>query len=150
MPLIFLLVFIGVPLIELYILIQVGTVIGALPTILLCILTAIIGAALIRLQGLQTMLRARRNLERGETPALEMFEGVGLALAGIMLLTPGFATDILGFALLVPPLRRKMILTILKRMHVVQAPGRPGAHGDGEGPRIIEGDWHQKDRDRHR
>lgn len=150
MPLIFLLIFVGVPLIELYILIQVGTVIGALSTILLCVLTAVLGAGLIRIQGLQTMMRARRNLERGEAPALEMFEGVGLALAGVMLLTPGFATDLLGFALLVPPLRRWMVLATLKRMHVVQAPGRPGQPGTRESGRIIEGDWHDDPRnDRH-
>jgi hypothetical protein len=85
-----LILFIAVPLVEIYILIQVGHSVGALSTILLCVLTAAIGAGLIRLQGLTTLMRARRTMDQGMAPAMEMLEGVALAAAGLMLLTPGF------------------------------------------------------------
>lgn len=144
MPFLFLL-FVGVPLIELYILIQVGQVVGALATIALCILTAALGAGLIRLQGLQTLMRARQNLDQGMAPAMEMLEGVALAAAGALLLTPGFATDVLGFALLVPPLRRLAIRSALGRMQVQYGPAwqqRPPY--DESGRRTIEGDYDRR------
>ncbi|MDQ2068885.1 FxsA family protein [Natronospira bacteriovora] len=147
MPFILLLLFVGVPLFELYILIQVGQSLGALPTILLCVLTAVLGAGLIRLQGLGTLMRARRNMEQGMAPALEMLEGVALALAGLLLLTPGFATDLFGFLLLLPPLRRTLIRRSLARMNVTVGPAwqqHRGQSGD-KGRRTLEGDYERRD-----
>lgn len=142
MPL-FLLVFIGAPLIELYILIQVGHVIGALPTIGLCILTAVIGTALLRREGLKTLMSARYHLDRGEVPALQMFEGVALALGGILLLTPGLVTDVIGFACLLPPTRRLLVRAALKRLNVRFSPA-PRGHG-GEGSHYtIEGTFERR------
>ncbi|MEA5444613.1 FxsA family protein [Gammaproteobacteria bacterium AB-CW1] len=145
MPLILLLLFVGVPLLELYLLIQVGQSIGALSTIGLCILTAVIGAALIRLQGIQTLSRARQNLNRGMAPAMEMLEGLALMMAGAMLLTPGFATDALGFMLLVPPLRRLAIRSGLSRMHVQYGPAWSRQHTPQDHQRTIEGDYERRD-----
>ena len=158
MPLL-LLLFIGVPLVELYILIQVGSAIGALTTVVLCVLTALAGAALIRMQGLQTMMRARQNMALGMAPAMEMLEGIGLAVAGALLLTPGFATDLIGFALLIPPLRGVMIHAALARARVHYGPaGHPGrtpgdspddSTGDTVGRhrrrRIIEGEYRREE-----
>lgn len=146
MPILFLL-FVGVPLIELYILIQVGQEVGALATIALCVLTAALGAGLIRLQGLQTLMRARQNIDQGMAPAMEMLEGVALALAGGMLLTPGFATDVLGFCLLIPPLRRMAIRAALSRMKVSYGPAwqHGGQRPPGGGQRTIEGDYEHRD-----
>jgi UPF0716 protein FxsA len=123
---IFLLLFVGAPLIELYVLIQVGSVIGALPTIALSVLTAVIGGALVRHQGLNVVMRVRDNLNRGETPALDLIDGAVLLLCGFALLLPGFVTDIVGFALLIPPVRHALIRRYVQLVPVVtEGEGRP-------------------------
>ena len=127
MPL-FLLLFVGVPLIELYLLIQVGSEIGALSTIALSVFTAILGSLLVRVQGFSVLLRVRTLLDHGETPALEVLDGALLLIAGLMLLLPGFLTDGLGFLLLIPPVRQWMIRRFV-RLVPVQAPG-PGRSRD--------------------
>lgn len=138
--LIFLLLFVGVPLMELYLLIQVGSEIGALPTIGLTVLTAVIGAALVRVQGFGVVMRVRAEMDRGEVPALPMMDGALLLAAGLMLLLPGFFTDALGFLLLVPPLRRVLIGRLVR---VVPA-HPPGQAPRDEGPRVIEGDYRRE------
>ena len=100
-----LLLFIGIPLIEIYVLIEVGSAIGALTTVFAVVFTAVLGVALIRIQGFSTLQKAQAVMNQGGVPALEMFEGVMLLLAAICLLIPGFFTDSIGFLLLVPPLR---------------------------------------------
>ena len=105
MPLLILALFTSVPLIEIYLFIHVGGSIGIWPTIGLVILTATIGTALLRQQGLATLARAQEHLGRQQLPVLELFTGVCLLIGGLLLLTPGFLTDALGFALLIPPLR---------------------------------------------
>ncbi len=137
MPLFFLL-FVGVPLLELYLLIQVGSEIGALPTIGLSILTAVIGTFLVRVQGFSVLLRVREMLDRGEVPALEVLDGALLLIAGVMLLLPGFLTDALGFLLLIPPFRR---LLILRFVRVIPAHPQPRAE---PGPRVIEGEFRRE------
>jgi len=96
-----------IPVVELYLLIKVGSVIGALNTILLVILTGASGAYLARLQGLQTMFRVRARLQQGEMPAEDLLDALIILAAGIVLLTPGFLTDIAGLLLLLPVTRRK-------------------------------------------
>lgn len=143
--LIFLLIFVGAPLLELYLLIEVGSVIGALPTIALSIFTAVLGGLLVRIQGFGVLFRVQTALERREVPALELLEGAMLLLTGVALLLPGFITDAVGFLLLIPPLRRWIILRWL------QARGRlEPAAGDRGAPqsrpdRIIEGDYRRDD-----
>lgn len=105
MPILILALFIGVPLIEIYLFIQVGGWIGVWPTIGLVVLTAIIGTTLLRQQGLATLARARSELDQERLPVRELFDGVCLVFGGALLLTPGFMTDAFGFALLLPPLR---------------------------------------------
>ncbi|MEJ1354124.1 MAG: FxsA family protein [Candidatus Sedimenticola sp. (ex Thyasira tokunagai)] len=145
----FLLIFVGAPLVELYFLIEVGSVIGAIPTIALTIFTAVLGGMLVRLQGFATAMRVRETMERGETPAIEVMEGVLLLLCGILLLLPGFLTDIFGFLCLVPQLRRMLVVGFLKRSGVMQPP--PGAasrqqeHQKQDGQRVIEGEFHRHD-----
>ncbi len=119
--LVLLLLLIGVPLIEIYILIKVGTQIGALPTVSLVIFTAILGAALLRMQGLATLARFQASMQRQELPAIELLEGVLLLLTGAMLLTPGFFTDAIGFLLLIPALRQTLVLKILQSSIIVTA-----------------------------
>jgi UPF0716 protein FxsA len=143
---IFLLVLVGAPLVELYLLIEVGSEIGALPTILLSIFTGALGIWLVRMQGLSVLFRVQRTLAQGEAPALEMLEGAVLMMAGLMLLFPGFITDTLGFLLLVPPLRRSLILAVLRRGGVMQPPpGPPPGETPSRRVRIIEGESRRED-----
>lgn len=145
-----LILFLTIPLIEIYLLIKVGSLIGALPTVLLVIATAILGALLLRMQGFSTMRRVRTMLEHGQIPAVEMLEGVVLLICGALLLTPGFFTDTVGFLGLLPALRRGAIVWFLKH-NVVMPPGtRGGHHSDSghHGPRTIEGEFWRDDRRR--
>jgi len=141
---VFLLLFVSIPLVELYFLIQVGSGIGALPTIGLTILTAIIGGMLVRMQGFAVLMRVRRAADRGEVPALEMLDGTLLLVAGLILLLPGFFTDVVGFLLLLPPLRRHLIAKFVEIAPHHNAPG--GSTDADSGPRVIEGEY-RRDQD---
>jgi len=137
-----LLLFLLVPLLEIYLLIVVGGIIGALPTVVLVVLTAVIGAALARHQGLATLQRLQATMARGEAPAIEMLEGALLLVGALLLLTPGFFTDALGFACLLPPTRRLLSLWILKRFMVITPAGKsPAAHQS----RTLEGEFRRED-----
>jgi len=105
-PLFLILVFIGVPILEIALFIQAGDLFGLWPTLAAIVATAIIGGALIRAQGLATIARARHSLDQGQAPVQEVFTGICLLLAGALLMTPGFLTDSVGFLLLIPPVRR--------------------------------------------
>lgn len=144
---VFLLIFLLVPLAEIYFLIVVGGWIGALPTVLLVVATAVAGAALARYQGFATLQRLQATLARGEAPALEMLEGVLLLIGALLLLTPGFFTDLAGFVCLVPPSRRWLALRGLR--HFIVPPGPRGGPSDsgapGGGQRTIEGEFHRDD-----
>ena len=106
--------FLIVPFVEIYVLLEVGSLIGAFPTILLVVFTAVLGAWLLRRQGFATWQRFQTNLQQGVIPAYEMIEGPILLVGGALLLTPGFFTDILGFACLIPSLRRKIAQFVLE------------------------------------
>ena len=140
-----LLLFLLVPLIEIYVMIKGGGVIGALPTVLLVVLTAVAGAALARMQGLATLQRLQATLARGEPPAIEMFEGVLLFLGALLLLTPGFITDLIGFACLIPVTRRALAWWALKRFTVVTPGGPARRPPGGHQPRTLEGEFHRDD-----
>jgi UPF0716 protein FxsA len=112
------LLFIIVPLVELYFIIVIGGAIGAFWTVLLVILTAIIGVNLLRTQGMSTLTRAQRSMAQGQIPAMEMMEGIALAVAGVLLITPGFITDAIGFLCLIPASRQAIIRYILTRSSV--------------------------------
>jgi UPF0716 protein FxsA len=105
MGILLLAVFIGVPILEIAIFIEVGGFLGLWPTLGLVVLTAILGTWQLRAQGLATLMRARSQVERGELPAHELFDGACLLLAGALLLTPGFITDTAGFLLFLAPFR---------------------------------------------
>ena len=159
-----LLAFVLVPIAEIAIFVQAGDLIGLWPTIGLVILTAVIGTAMLRAQGLATLMRLRATMDRGELPLREVFDGACLLLAGALLLTPGFLTDTIGFLLLVPGLRTAAgaaIFLHLKRsgnfsMHVHGAgashpgqgpgPGNPGPATDGRGP-VIDTEYTVVDED---
>lgn len=141
------LLFIIVPVLEMWLLITIGQVIGALPTIGLVLLTAVIGVNLLRAQGLSTLTRAQERMASGAIPAQEMAEGMALAVGGALLLTPGFATDAFGFACLIPVTRKwlasKALSGLLAKGHIVGAAQSQGADNStkNDGPVIIEGEY---------
>ncbi len=103
------LTFLLIPIIEIYLLIKIGGQIGAITTILLIFITAILGVYYAKYEGLNTLKAGFAQLRRNETPAYEVISGAAIAFAAILLIIPGFATDLLGF-LLIFPISRKLIL----------------------------------------
>ncbi|WP_077530707.1 FxsA family protein [Vreelandella utahensis] len=159
---VFLIAFIIIPIIEMVILIEVGGLIGALPTVGLVLLTAVIGAAMLRQQGAATLLRANQRMASGELPAREMAEGLLLAVGGALLLTPGFVTDAVGFACLIPFTRRWLSGYVVNRMvfsggasmgghyeyHQYSQSRDRGPRRDAHGNIIIEGEFEQEQQGR--
>lgn len=129
-----------VPFFEIYLLIKVGGSLGAIPTISLLVFSAVLGALLLRFQGFSTLQRVRSTLGRGEIPAIEMFEGAVLLIAGVLFLIPGFVTDVLGFLCLIPGLRRRLIRWGIQHQIVTKASPVIVEQGQRQGPRIIEGE----------
>lgn len=119
-----LLLFTLVPLVELYLLIEVGTVIGGLNTILLVLGTGALGAFLARLEGLRTLGQIQRSLNQGLVPAEEMVDGVIILVAGLLLITPGILTDACGFLMLIPTTRNAFKRWLRRRFDRAVASGR--------------------------
>lgn len=117
----FLILFVLIPVIELYTMLSVAEEVGAFSTVMLVLLTAIIGGYLVRYQGMSVLLRSQAAIARGEQPTIEMLEGAILLICGLMLLLPGFITDSIGFLLLIPPLRQKLITFFLGKSIVTNA-----------------------------
>lgn len=129
MPLL-LIALIIVPLAEIAVFIQIGGLIGLAATLLAVLGTAILGAILLRQQGLHTLHDAQTRINRNEIPIKELFDGICLFIAGAFLLTPGFLTDAIGFLLLIPPVRS---WTALRVWRSLEARGSIRTHGAGPG-----------------
>ncbi len=130
-----LLLLLTVPLVEIYVLIEVGQSIGTATTVALVIFTAVLGAWLLRWQGLHTLARVQAALQCNELPAIELIEGLLLIITGVLLLTPGFVTDAIGFACLIPTVRRGFALSLVNRVIVTRV------RGDASGDRTIDGEY---------
>jgi len=144
------LLFIAIPLLEIAVFIQAGELIGLWPTLAGIVLTAVIGVSLLRWQGIQTLHRARADLERGAVPVTSMAEGVALIVAGAFLLTPGFVTDSFGFLLLVPAIRRRIGAWMIRHMTIIGAGSMgfappPGEHRTPAGEPVIDADYEALD-----
>jgi len=122
------LLFVIMPILEMVVLIKVGSSIGALYTIALVLLTAVVGVALLRQQGLRTLLHANQKMRSGQMPVEEIGEGLMLAVAGALLLTPGFVTDSIGFLLLTPGVRQRLAHKIAEKL-VASGSGALGQGG---------------------
>jgi UPF0716 protein FxsA len=116
-----LMLFIVMPIVEMWLLITIGSYIGALSTIALVLLTALIGIGLLREQGVSTLWRGKEKLQQGKIPAQEMMEGIVLAVSGALLLTPGFVTDTIGFLGLLPFSRIYLVKIILQKVTILNA-----------------------------
>ena len=111
-----LIIFVAVPIIEIFLFIQVGDAIGTWPTIATVIITAFIGTQLLRSQGLATLSNLQNSVGAGQNPMDHIAHGAMILVAGVVLLTPGFFTDAVGFALLIPPVRAALIKAGAARM----------------------------------
>ena len=148
-------IFVTVPIVEMYVLIQVGGIIGALPTVALVVLTATLGIWLLRLEGLATLAKVQEKLARGEIPGQELLEGIMLLIGGALLLTPGFVTDAIGFACLLPFLRKPIAHWLINKgmlrflnatgsSHFQSPHGRTGGSGHPGDSTIIDGDFEDR------
>jgi UPF0716 protein FxsA len=135
--LILLLLFVGLPILEIYVIIQVGQVIGAVPTILLLIFESVLGAWLIKHEGQRAWVALQGTLATGKMPGKELADAALILVGGTLLLTPGFVTDIFGFFFILPftrPLARRVLLAMVARRIIVSTPAvfRPPRTRGGE------------------
>lgn len=141
MPLLLVVAFVVVPIVELYVIVQVGQQIGVLPTIALLVLDSVLGAWLVRREGRKTWAAFRAALASSKVPAREVADGALVIFGGALLLTPGFTTDILGLLCVAPPsravLRRLLLGFFTSRLGVVGLVG--GAVGGAVGNRANRG-----------
>ena len=113
-----LLLIVGIPILEIFVMIKIGQQIGAINTILLIFLTAIIGIYYARVEGLNTIRSGITNLYQNKTPIYEIISGASIAVASVLLIIPGFITDTIGFLLLIPFTRKALISIWLKKKYV--------------------------------
>ena len=135
----FFLVFIGLPALEIFIMIEIGGKIGALNTISLIFLTAIIGIYYARMQGIQTLRSGLINVYQNKAPVYEIISGASIAFAALLLIIPGFFSDFVGFILLVPFTRKILFKIIIKK--------KVGEHTEKKRDKTIDGEIINKDKD---
>ena len=121
----FLIAFTIIPIIEIYLLIEIGSFFGVLTAITLVILTGFLGAFMARMQGLQTLFRIQKNLREGRMPSCELLDALLIVIAGLVLLTPGFLTDSVGFLLLIPSTRNSIISWLQRQIELRYMSNRP-------------------------
>ncbi len=138
MAALFVVVFVVVPLVELYVLIQVGAAIGALNTVALLLLMGLVGGWLMKREGLSVVRRVQSQLRSGRVPTTEVVDGFLILFGGALMLTPGFLSDGLGLALLLPPVRALVRAGLARRLRV-HVLGRPGTPMHGRGGRDDDG-----------
>ena len=144
-----LMLFFLTPIIEMYLLIEVAGYIDAWPTIGLVMLTAVVGVALLKRQGIATLTRGVQRAQQGQMPATEMAEGILLAVAGALLITPGFVTDFVGFTLLFPPSRVAIAKILMQRVAmsatVMSPPRARGADSTAnDAGNVLDGEFQRK------
>ncbi|WP_343080440.1 FxsA family protein [Ostreiculturibacter nitratireducens] len=142
-----LLAFLAVPLIEIALFIQVGSLIGVWPTLAIVLLTAVVGTMLMRTQGAATLLDLRRSFEELRDPGEPLAHGAMILFAGALLLTPGFFTDTLGLLLLTPPFRRWLLKALASRVTVerFEMGRRPPREPDYRPGDVIDGEFQEVD-----
>ena len=114
-----------IPIIEIYLLIEIGSMFGALTAVTLVILTGFLGAFLARMQGLQTLYRIQESLREGKMPSGELLDALLIVIAGLVLLTPGFLTDSAGFLLLIPATRNYIKYWLRRQIELRYMSNRP-------------------------
>lgn len=148
---------VSVSLLEIYVLIKVGGLLGAWPTVALVVITAFVGSALVRSQGLQVFQQLQQRIARGESPGQELIEGFMLLVTGVLLVTPGFVTDALGLLVLQPSIRSRVAQYLLANIKMgstisggfsqssANSPFGDNLQRTKEDKNIIEGEFERKD-----
>ncbi len=149
--------FVLLPILEIYVLLEVGGLIGPLPTIGVILFTAVVGYRLFRAQGIEKLQKMRSTMDgsvKNQTLAMDMVEGVAILLAGVLLLTPGFVTDAFGFACLIPPIRKLMIKKVMARSVIKMGesfqyqthnnPNNQQPSPNDQNINVIEGEYREK------
>lgn len=144
--LLFLLI-LALPIIEIALFIMVGGAIGLLPTLAIVILAGIVGMLALRWQGISTLTKLRTSMNGGELPARSVADAMMIGVAGVLLVIPGFFSDILGLLLLLPPVRSALYAWLRSRVRVVAT---TSGYSAGFGPRPIENDTIELDSDEYR
>ena len=142
-PRLFLLFLLVVPVLEIYMLLQIGATIGVIPTIFSVVATAVIGSWLLRQQGFSTLQRLQQSMAQGTLPAKELIEGPILVVGGALLLTPGFVTDAIGFLCLIPTSRQKIVNYVLKHLVIPNSSATQSPAADVQN--TIEGEFTRHD-----
>lgn len=135
------------PLLEIYLLVKVGGLIGGIPTVAWVVFTGVFGLLLLRHQGVSTANRVQQLMQQGQLPTMAMLEGMAVLLSAILLMIPGFFTDALGLLGLIPPVRRALLWLLLRRGLIHTPPVRRGGGQPPQrsGPTTIEGDYTRED-----
>ncbi|RHW77786.1 FxsA family protein [Colwellia sp. RSH04] len=134
--------FIIVPIIEITVIMQVGELLGVWPTVAIVILSAWLGAKYVRQQGIETLQSVQGKMAQGEMPSNEIVTGLMLLVAGVLLVTPGFVTDIFGLSLLIPSVRRAIAAQVQKNINVNQFNAGASFHHTSQG-NVFEHEEHQ-------
>jgi len=134
-------ILLSVPVLEVYLLVKIGSSIGFIPTIMLLVTAATIGAGLLRTQGLAIWLRVQQSLLNGELPAVELMDGFVILAGGVLLLLPGFLSDVAGLLCLLPQTRKLITAWLLKRRFEQQASSTPGNNANS----TIEGEYRREE-----
>ncbi|SDU43565.1 FxsA family protein [Stappia sp. ES.058] len=142
--LIILLLLIGVPLLEIAVFVEVGSEIGAVPTILLTVLTALAGTVMLRLQGISLLMKIRGEMDAGRVPGSDLVQGALIVVASILLLIPGFVTDAVGLLLFVPPLRTAIANLAIRNARVTVVNAEARRSGAETVVDLNEGEWSDK------
>jgi UPF0716 protein FxsA len=150
---VFFFLFLLFPLIELALIIKIGSMIGVLPVLLLIIGSGVLGAVLLRVAGVATAWRARERLARGELPEQEMLEGLLIAVGGGLLLLPGFISDLFGLLCLLPFTRRLLVRGLRRKAQEQALRQRAfaedlAARSGQQRPNVIEGEYQRHDQDK--
>lgn len=140
----FFIIFIIIPLLELMVFAAVGEEIGLFNTLFLALITAIIGGAIVKHQGMHTIMNMRAAMDQGKMPLSEMFDGFCLIVSGACLITPGFVTDTVGFLLLIPPVRAAMKHVVQNHTNWSVSAQEFRGHSTRD-PNIIEGEYEEVD-----
>lgn len=147
------LVFITVSLLEIFVLLKVGSFLGAWPTVGLVVVTAVMGSALVRSQGIELVKQLQQRIAQGEMPGVQLIEGGILLFAGVLLITPGFVTDFCGLLLLQPAIRGRLAKAIVANLKLntgapISGYSQPPSGSftrENRDKNIIEGEFERKD-----
>ncbi len=141
-----LILFTVVPLLELWLLISIGKVIGIIPTIALILVTGVVGASMARWQGVLCLQTVQRQVQAGQFPTDSLLDGLGILVAAAFLITPGVLTDIVGFGLLIPPVRRIARRLIAAGIRAkIRSVSPPGMDPTGSYPPDSDPSMHDRD-----